>query len=53
MTVIETCRANEVNPFDFMLAVVRNSDAVRANPGRWMPWNYRQAHEPADSPAPP
>jgi len=53
MTVIETCRANGVNPFDYLLAVVRNSDAVRADPGRWMPWNYRQAHEPADPPASP
>lgn len=52
MTVIETCRANGVNPFDYMLAVVRNSDAIRADPGRWMPRNYRQAHEPADPPAP-
>lgn len=53
MTVIETCRANGVNPFDYMLAVVRNSDAVRADPGRWMPTNYRHAHEPAAPSAPP
>jgi hypothetical protein len=55
MTVIETCRANGVNPFDFMLAVVRNSDAVRADPGSWMPWNY--PHHPEaphpSTPAPP
>lgn len=52
MTVIETCRANGVNPFDYMLAVVRNPEAVRAAPGRWMPWNYEQIHEPEEPPAP-
>jgi hypothetical protein len=53
MTVIETCRANGVNPFDYMLAVVRNEQAVRADPGRWMPWNYHQAHEPQAPPSAP
>lgn len=40
MTVIETCRANEANPFDYMMAVVRNREAVKLDPGGWMPWNY-------------
>jgi hypothetical protein len=40
MTVIETCRANAVNPFEYIMAVVRNPEAVRAVPGRWMSWNY-------------
>lgn len=52
MTVIETCRANGANPFDSMLAVVRNADAVRADPGSWMPWNYAQAQEAPDPPPP-
>lgn len=42
MTVIETCRANDANPFDYMLALVRNQDAVKASPGDWMPWNYKE-----------
>lgn len=52
MTVIETCRANGVNPFDYMLAVVRNADGVRATPGTWMPWNYDQAR-PSEAPPTP
>ncbi len=54
MTVIETCRANGVNPFDYMMAVVRNPEAVRADPGRWMPWNYDQTTvgEPGHPPGP-
>ena len=40
MSLVQTCRANEINPFDYMLAVVRHSQAAKADPGRWMPWNY-------------
>jgi hypothetical protein len=40
MSLVQTCRANAVNPFEYMLAVVRNAPAVKADPGPWMPWNY-------------
>lgn len=53
MTVIETARANGENPFDYMLAVVRNPEAVRADPGSWMPWTYRQTLGAATSPRAP
>lgn len=53
MTVIETARANGENPFDYMRAVVRNPEAVRADPGRWMPWTYRQTLGAATSPRAP
>ncbi len=53
MTVIETCRANGANPFDYMLAVVRNQDAVKADPASWMPWNYKQALIQAAAPRAP
>lgn len=53
MTVIETCRANDANPFDYMLAVVRNQEAVKADPGRWMPWNYTEALAQSDPQHPP
>lgn len=42
MSVVETCRGNAVNPFHYMLAVVKNVSAVRADPGAWMPWNYQK-----------
>lgn len=41
MSLIQTCRANEINPFDYMLAVSRNAKAAQADPGRWLPWNYQ------------
>ena len=43
MSVIQTCRANLVNPFDYMLALVRHAPAVKAAPARWLPWNYQEA----------
>jgi hypothetical protein len=50
MTVIETCRANGVNPFEYMLAVVKNAEAARRDPGKWMPWNYPQNQDPPEPP---
>lgn len=52
MTVIETRRANQVNLFDYMLALVRNPEAVNADPGNWMPWNYEPTLMLIQAPAP-
>ena len=41
MSLVQTSRANQVNPFDYLLAVVRNAESAKANPERWMPWNYQ------------
>ena len=46
MSRVQTCRANDVNPFDYLLAVVRNAKTAKADQGRWMPWNFRQALAP-------
>lgn len=43
MSLVETCRANRVNPFAYMMAIVRNSAAAKINPQRWMPWNFQAA----------
>lgn len=43
MSVVETCRANGVNPFDYMMAIVRNEAAAKTASGAWMPWNYKEA----------
>jgi hypothetical protein len=48
MSLVQTCRSNGVNPFHYMLAVVRNAASAKANPGAWMPWNFQTAlAEPA------
>jgi transposase len=53
MSVIETCRANGVNPMDYMMAVVKNSKAVEEDPDRWMPWNYKNPLNPQSPNTPP
>lgn len=51
MSLGQTCRHNGVNPFDYMMAVVRNATLAKADPARWMPWNYEtaRAEQPAAS----
>jgi hypothetical protein len=43
MSLIQTCRLNRVNPFDYFHALVRYTAEVKANPRAWLPWNYRDA----------
>ena len=43
MSLIYTCRLNEVNPFDYLTQLQRHADRVAAGPRLWMPWNYRAA----------
>jgi hypothetical protein len=41
MSLIYTCNLNDVNPFDYLTALQRNSSQVFKNPQNWMPWNYK------------
>ncbi len=43
MSFIHTCNLLKVNAFEYLTALLRNADHLRADPSRWMPWNYRQA----------
>lgn len=38
--LVETCRLNGVAAYDYLLALVRNADRVRAAPCEWLPWTY-------------
>lgn len=53
MALIHTCYFSGADPFHYLTEVQRNHDRVRAAPGEWMPWNYRQrlaSPEPASGP---
>ena len=39
-SVLATCHENAVNGFEYLNAVQRHRTAVRAEPERWLPWNY-------------
>jgi hypothetical protein len=41
MSLIYTCNLNDVNPFDYLTRLQRNSTQVFKNPKNWMPWNYK------------
>jgi len=40
MSVIESCRLNRINSWDYLLTVLGRPAEVRANPGAFLPWNY-------------
>jgi transposase len=49
MSLIHTCRLNDVNPFDYLTELQRHAADLAARPEHWMPWNYRDtlSSEPA------
>lgn len=41
MSLIHTCALANINPFEYLTALQKNSSALFADPKRWLPWNYR------------
>ncbi len=42
MSVIQTCRLNDVNPVDYLTVVQENKSAVFKNPSDWLPWKHKE-----------
>lgn len=42
MSLIYTCELCGANPLDYLTELERHADELAENPGRWMPWNYRE-----------
>ena len=42
MSLIETCRKAKANPFDYLTRLQENAINVINNPGKWLPWNYKE-----------
>lgn len=42
MSVVETCRLNEVNAWEYLLTLMNTRAEVRGNPRAFLPWNYRR-----------
>ena len=49
MSLIHTCRLNEINPYDYLLAIAKNPQPVKEQAAAWMPWNYPKAAMQVDS----
>lgn len=43
MSLIQTCRLNCTNAFDYFSALMANPAAVLADPAKFLPWNYTTA----------
>ncbi len=42
MSLIHTCELNDVNPFDYLVELLRHPKEVADTPADSMPWNYRE-----------
>lgn len=49
MSLIHTCQLNQVNPFEYLIALQEHSQEVVKAPTCWLPWNYTEALSPADT----
>jgi transposase len=49
MSLIHTCELNEVNPFDYLMALHQHADSVARAPNGWLPWNYSKMVEAVDT----
>src|SRR5439155_22356632 len=47
MSLIHTCELSGANPFDYLTELLRHRNELKRAPQDWMPWNYRQAIDPA------
>jgi transposase len=43
MSVIHTTVLAGENPWEYLVEIQKNREAVKKDPGAWMPWNFRQA----------
>ena len=41
MTLIHTCELEGVNPFDYLVTLLRHHEELANEPERWLPWNYQ------------
>ncbi len=42
MSLIHSAELNGANPFEYLVALLRNHAFVEENPEEWMPWNYQE-----------
>ena len=46
MSLIHTAELNDVEPFAYLVALLRHSQEVATAPAGWMPWNYMDTLAP-------
>lgn len=43
MSLIHSCELNGVQPFEYVVELLRHHEKAAEAPAEWMPWNYREA----------
>jgi transposase len=51
MSLIESCRLNSANPWEYLLTLTRNKEEARRNPAAFLPWNYPREEAGEEAPA--
>lgn len=46
LSVIETCVLNQVNPYNYLIAIQQNKERVLTHAHSWLPWNYMATAPP-------
>jgi transposase len=44
-SLIQTCRLNVINPWDYLVRIIRNKSDARRNPHLYLPWNSLESEE--------
>jgi len=47
-SLIQTCRLNGINAWDYLVTIIRNKSDARRNPQLYLPWNYKREEEAVD-----
>ena len=42
-TLIYSTAQNDINPFNYLKAILVHQKAVQENPSQWLPWNYQKS----------
>jgi len=42
MTFIHTCELEKINPYDYLVTLLRHRDKIAEAPAGWLPWNYKE-----------
>lgn len=42
MSIIQTCKLNNVSAYEYLVAIVENQRQVRKKPDKWLPWNFSE-----------
>ena len=45
MSLIHSAELARVNPFDYLVQLLRHADRLAELPADWLPWNYRETVE--------